>query len=396
MARLLPNTLGLTLLLALVTSTNPIGTDMYLPSLPAIRESLQASTAEAQATLSAFLVGAVLAQLVLGPWSDYVGRRPAILLGLVLFVAGSIACALAPSIEVLIGARVLQSFGGAGAAVIGRSMVRDLFSGWKAGKEFARLNSIRGVVPLVCPLLGAALTGWFGWRSNFVAMAVFGLPLIVVVGIALPETLAQKPDKPFSVSGAVADYRDILTTPSFLFYAGLNALVFSGFFAFLSGSAFVMQGLYGMSKTEYALGFSAVVGGYIAGSMIAHRLQARFAPQSLIFGGLAATTLASFAMLCLMVADVGGALAVIVTMALFTTGMGTVMPYCEAGALRPFSDRVGSAASMTSIVNMSVAALFGLAVGQIIDASAMALPAALMGAAAVALALFVRFRSRFA
>lgn len=395
MARLAPNTLALTLLLALVSSTNPVGTDMYLPSLPMIREAFSATTAQAQATLSAFMFGAVVAQLVLGPLSDHIGRRPVILIGLCLFVIGSIACSLAPSIEFLVGARVLQSFGGSGAAVISRSMVRDLFAGWKAGREFARLNSIRGFVPLLTPLLGAALTSWFGWRSNFVAMALFGLPLMILVAFVLPETLTKKPDTPFTVAGTARDFRTILATPAFRFYAGLNALVFSGFFVFLSGSAFVMQGAYGLSKAEYAVAFAAVVIGYISGSMLAHRLQARFQPAALIFGGLCATLLAAIVMCVVMVAGLGGVVAIVVAMAVYNTGMGIIMPYCDAGALRSFSDRVGSAASLSSIVNMLIAALSGLVMAQLLDVTPLALPAALLVCALTAMLLFLRFRRRF-
>lgn len=187
-----PDTLALTATLALLTALGPLSTDMYLPALPTIAQALDASVPATQFTLSAFLIGFACGQFLYGPVSDRVGRRPALAFGLLLFVAATIACALAPSIEVLSAARFLQALGASGPIVLARAIVRDLYEGPRAGRELSRMGTIMGLVPAIAPVLGGLVYQATGWRALFLAIGVFGAILAAVALAGLPETLRRR------------------------------------------------------------------------------------------------------------------------------------------------------------------------------------------------------------
>jgi DHA1 family bicyclomycin/chloramphenicol resistance-like MFS transporter len=391
LARLAVDSRALILLLAAIGSINPLATDMYLPTLPSVRDTLSASTAQAQATLSFFLIGAVAGQFVIGPLSDHWGRRPFILGCLVIFGGASLACMLAPSIEFLIVARIVQAVGAGGVMTLSRTVVRDLHDGWAASRQFARMNTIRGVTPLLAPMLGAVLASWFGWRAIFAFMAMAGLVIALIVMARLPETL-KRPEGGLSFGRILRDFAEVLRNPRFRFYCGIQTLQFAGFFGFLSGSSFVLQGAYGLTQGQYAIGFSVAVLGFIGGSYLAHRLQGRMSPTAIIRMGVILAFSGGIGTLIAMSFRVGGAPAVVVASAFYLLGMAVASPYCEAGALSPFSGKVGSAASLIAIVQMLFAAVTGLILGRALDTSILALPAAEVAATSLALIMIVCFR----
>src|SRR5918995_4150489 len=208
-----PDTLGMTVMLALLAALGPLSTDMYLPSLPAIARELGASTAKTQLTLSAFLFGFAVGQLVYGPVSDKVGRRPVLLAGLAIFLVASIGCTLAPTIETLIAGRFLQAIGAAGPIVLARAMVRDLYEGPRAGRELSRMGAIMGLVPAFAPILGGVLQGLFGWRANFAATVLCGIRLGAAALVAVPETLRARPPGPLSFTAMLKSFGMLLRHP---------------------------------------------------------------------------------------------------------------------------------------------------------------------------------------
>jgi len=191
-------TFALTILLAALSAFGPLTTDMYLPSLPDIARQLGASTAQVQLTISAYLIGFAVGQILYGPISDRHGRKPVLLAAVALYCAASFVCALSTSIEMLIVARFVQALGGSGGIVLARAIVRDLYSGARAGRELSLIGSVMALAPVLAPLVGGALQTGFGWRSIFVTLVAAGLSGAGVIWLLLPETLGQRAAEPVS------------------------------------------------------------------------------------------------------------------------------------------------------------------------------------------------------
>ena len=267
-----PDTLALTVVLAMLTALGPLSTDMYLPSLPAIAAGLGASTGQAQMTLSAFLLGFAAGQFFYGPISDRVGRRPVLLFGLGLFTLASLICALSPNIETLIGARFLQALGASGPIVLGRAIVRDFYEGARAGRELSRMGTIMGVVPALAPILGGLIAQFSHWRMTFGVMILCGAGLAATVLLRLPESIRRRSEQPVSFLSILRGFRVLLGHPGYRTYVGLSMLTYGGLFAFISGSSFVLQGIYRLSELAFAFSFATVVVGFIGGTALAQRL----------------------------------------------------------------------------------------------------------------------------
>jgi MFS transporter, DHA1 family, multidrug resistance protein len=383
-----PDTLALTATLALLTALGPLSTDMYLPSLPAIGRDLQASVAEVQLTLSIFLFGFAAGQLGYGPVSDKVGRKPVLLFGIGLFVAASLACMLAPTIEVLVGARFVQALGASAPIVLARAMVRDLYDGPRAGRELSRMGTIMGVVPALAPVLGGVLQEVAGWRSTFAVTVLFGLSLALVASLRLPETIRQRTPGPLSFGAMLASFRILAGDPRFLVYAGLSTLAYGGLFAFISGSSFVLQNRYGLSELPYAFSFAFVVIGFIAGTLLGQRLVARRGLDGTLALGTVFLAAGGALMLALVLAGVPSSFAVTGPMALYTVGVGLTMPNSLASALAPFPERAGAASSLFGILQMTGAALIGIGIGQVLEGATLPLPIVIAATGLAALLLF--------
>ncbi|HEX8166826.1 MAG TPA: multidrug effflux MFS transporter [Beijerinckiaceae bacterium] len=387
-----PDTLGMTVMLALFAALGPLSTDMYLPSLPAIARELDATTAGTQATLSSFLLGFAVGQFAYGPVSDKAGRRPVLLAGLGIFLIGSVACALAPTIGALVAGRFLQAIGAAGPIVLARAMVRDLYEGPRAGRELSRMAMIMGLVPAAAPILGGILQGLFGWRANFWGTILCGAALALAAFTVLPETLPARPPEPLSFRGMLRSFATLLRHSTYRVYVGLAALAYGGLFAFISGSSFVLQGVYGLSEIGFALSFAFTVLGYIAGTVMAQRLVGSRGLDGTIALGVVCLAAGGVLMLALVLLRVPSPAAIVGPMALYTAGVGMTLPSSQASAMTPFPERAGAASSLLGIVQMSFAALVGIALGHALGGEAWPLPLAIAASGAAALTLFLASR----
>lgn len=386
--RLRPDTLAMTAVLALLTALGPLATDMYLPSLPAIAREFATTAAAVQTTLSAFLFGFAAGQLVYGPLSDKHGRKPVLLAGLALFMVATAACALAPSVEALIAARFAQALGASGPIVLARAVVRDLYDGPRAGRELSRMGTIMGLVPAIAPVIGGFLQSWLGWRSVFFVALAGSLLLGAVVVAALPETLRTRAPGPVSPLAIARGFRALLKHRAYRVYVGLSALTYTGLFAFISGSSFVLQGIYGLNEVAFGFSFAAVVVGYIAGTVLAQHLIGRRGLDGLIALGVGCLLVGGLAMLALVLIGTGSPLEIIMPMAIYTVGVGLTMPQSAAAAMMPFPDRAGAASSLLGICQMTLAALVGLFLGQMLRGSAVPLPATIAVLGVMAFLLF--------
>ena len=382
-----PDTFALTALLSLLTALGPLAVDMYLPSFPDIGRLLAASPATVQLTLSLYMVAYAAGQVIYGPLSDRYGRLPVMRAALLIYCTASLACALAPSIEMLLAARALQALGSSGAIVLARAIVRDLYSGARAGRELSLMGAIMALAPVFAPLIGGLLQSAFGWRSHFVLQIVFGLIAAVFVCRRLPETLKAPTQGPFSLRAILAGYPEIARNRAVLAYVGMLAVSFAGVFAWISGSSFVLQEIYGLSALSFGLAFAAASSGYLAGTALATRIVTHLGLDRTI--GIGAAALAAGGLCAIAAVPLGGASAalLIAAMALYAAGMGLVQPQTMAGAMMPFPQRAGTASSLLGVSQMVCAAASGIVVGQLLGTSAwpVAIPLALSGCATLLL-----------
>ena len=195
-----PGTFALTALLAGLSAVGPLTTDMYLPSLPDIARQLDASTAQVQLTISAYLIGFAVGQIFYGPVSDRHGRKPVLLAAIALYCVASLACALSTSIEMLIVARAFQALGGSGGIVLARAIVRDIYSGARAGRELSLIASVMALAPVLAPIAGGLVQTGFGWRATFLVLVLAGLAGAGTIWALLPETLNMRAAEPVSLA----------------------------------------------------------------------------------------------------------------------------------------------------------------------------------------------------
>jgi len=387
-----PGTFALTALLAGLSAVGPLTTDMYLPSMPDIARLLGASTAQVQLTISSYLIGFAAGQIVYGPVSDRHGRKPVLLAAIALYCAASLACALAPSIEMLIAARFAQALGGSGGIVLARAMVRDLYAGARAGRELSVIGAVMALAPMLAPVVGGVLQTGFGWRSVFFTLTAAGIGGAAVVALLLPETLARRAAEPVSVVSMARSYRTVVRNPAYLAYLSLATASYAGLFAWLSGSSFVLQDLYGLSALAFGVAFAVGSVGNLIGSTLSARLSHRFGLDGVLGFGGCAVALGGLVMAAAVALGLGSAASLVLAMAIYLTGLGMVLPQSIAGAMTPFPERAGAASSLLGFVQQSVAALFGAIVGVLLGSSAWPLAGGVALAGCVTLALWIATR----
>jgi len=384
------------LLLAALTALGPLATDMYLPALPAIGQALGADAGEVQLTLSLYMAGFALNQLLCGPLSDRFGRKPVLLAGFTVFAAASVLCALAQSIEVLLLGRFLQSFGGAVGPVLGRAAVRDIYAPQEAGRILAYMSSIMALAPAVAPIAGGLLL-FQGWRAIFAVLAGWGIVMLALLAFALPEPLPLDRRQSIRPTAIAANFRQLLSDRLFIGYTLTSASAFAGLFAFLSGSAFVLIDFFGVTPIEYGFYFAIGVGGFMLGSLSSGRFSRRLGAERLIVVGTALVALGGSLMAALAWAELYAVAAIILPYAVLLVGVGILMPLAMAGALANFPHCAGSASSLLGFIQMTGAAVVGALVGQLHDGTprVMAFAIGLAGLATLASYLgLVRRRPR--
>jgi DHA1 family bicyclomycin/chloramphenicol resistance-like MFS transporter len=364
-----PGTFGLTLLLAMLTALGPLSMDMYLPSLPDIAHVLVAPTARTQLTVSSYLIGFAVGQVIYGPLSDRHGRRPVLLAAVALYLASTLACAAAQSVDLLIAARFLQGFGGSGAIVLARAVVRDLYSGVRAARELSLMGSISAFAPIVAPMIGGVLQTAFGWRASFICMSIGAIIAVLVAARLLPETLRQRSGPPVSLFSMVRGYGSVLRHRGFLIYLGIITISYAGLFAWISGASVVLQGVYGLSAVTFGFTFSLGAAGYMVGATIAARLVVRLGLDRTIGVGVIVLAAGGLALAAVVAAGIPG-IWLVAAMALYLAGLGLAMPQAMAGALTPFPDRAGTAASLMGLVQQAVAAVVAAVIGGYLGRSA--------------------------
>jgi len=358
---------AMTVLLGALIAVAPLAMDIYLASMPSMTRALSASSEQVQLTLSLYMYGWGLSQIVVGPLTDRFGRRPLLLAGLALFVAASIACAAARDVHMLIASRVAQALGMAAVAVVPRAVVRDLYTGDRAAQILSLMGVILGIAPVIAPIIGSHLHVWFGWRANFVFVAAYGAIALACVAFAFPETIRARDRRATLPSVIYANYLRLVRSRAYVGYVLVAAFSSSGLFAFLAGSAFVFVSVMGTGETGFGFLFGAVMLGNILGASIGSRLVMRLGIDRMLGYSTWLMLLSGVALAALAWMRVGHPLAIVAPMFLFMVALMTTMPQATAGALTLFPEAAGSAASLLLFCQFGLASTAALIVGTTFD-----------------------------
>jgi DHA1 family bicyclomycin/chloramphenicol resistance-like MFS transporter len=374
------------LLLGLLSAVGPFAIDMYLPVLPAIGAQLHADESAVQFSLMAFFLSLAVGQLGWGPASDIAGRKRPLLLGLGLFVVGSIGCALAPDIGTLVAFRFVQGLGAGAPMAVPRAVVRDLHTGNDAARLMSLLMLVFSVSPILAPLAGSAVAAAAGWRGVFWAVGAIGLAGAVMSLRLLPETRGPAERSGSTVGSALRAYRLLLTDRPFMGLTFIGGFGMASFFAYLANSSFVLIQHYGLSPAQYSVAFSINAVAFIGVSQITGWLGTRFGLVRVVQGAVLGYLLA---MLALLAAWLLGADSLWLLASLLFIGfgfLGLVVPATGVLSLDDHGEIAGTAAALQGTLQLLCGAAVMAVTGRFIDGTALPMVVAI-GASAAATAL---------
>ncbi len=344
-------------ILVAISMGGTLAMNMILPSLPALEKSFSADKATVQLTLSLFLVGIALAQLVYGPISDRYGRRPMVLGGTLILIAGTVVCLLATTIEVMIVGRIIQAVGGCAGMVMGRAMVRDMFDADRAAAAIAYLTMAAVVAPTLAPLIGGYLEEWFNWSAGFVFVLAMSGMILVYALVASHETLPPEKRHDVEFARLFRSFGVLLKNPLFDGYALQLSFNTAAYFAFLGNSPFIIRDLMGHSPAELGMFFAVVSVLYIIGNFGTARLARKFGAPRMIQTGTMIAMFGSLAMLAAALLTEFTVVEFIVTMSIIALGNGFCISSGTAEAVGADPQRIGAAAGLAGSMQMGFGAV---------------------------------------
>jgi MFS transporter, DHA1 family, multidrug resistance protein len=350
---------GLAVILGALTGMGPLAIDTYLPALPTIARELATGMPTVQISLSIYFVGIALGQAMYGPLSDRVGRKPALYLGLVLFIGGSLGCALAPAVRPLIAFRFVQALGGCAPLVVPRAVVRDLFDARGSVRMLSVLMLVMGLAPILSPLLGGQLLIHFGWRSIFWVHASIGIALLLTVVLLLRESLPAERRVRQPISAVLATYSSLLHDRAYMGYVLAGSFTFAGLLAYISGSAFVFIELFHVPPERFGFYFGTNAFGIIACSQINRALARAHDARSILNRVLWVTLVSSALLVANAYAGFGGFAGILVPLFFFIAMYGFVSPNSTALAMAPHGRVAGTASALMGTVQFVLGATAG-------------------------------------
>jgi DHA1 family bicyclomycin/chloramphenicol resistance-like MFS transporter len=340
------------IILGLLCAVGPFAIDMYLPALPTIAADLHASVPATQATLMSFFIAFGGCQIVYGPVSDAVGRKPPLYFGLALFAIGSIGCGLSPTIEWLIAFRFIQGVGAASVMVIPRAIIRDLHTGVEATRLMSLCMLVLSVSPILAPLTGSALIVPFGWRAVFVAVTIVAILGFLLTAFFLRETHLPRDRMKVSAKNLLSGFGRLLCHARFLGLTFIGGLGMASFFTFLASSSFIYIEHFGLTPTEFSVAFSMNAIGFIGASQFAAHLGSRYGMARMVF--TAVSIYAAFLLVLLALTLIGvDKLWVLMALLFFAfASMGVVIPTVMVLALDDHGPIAGMASALGGTLQM--------------------------------------------
>lgn len=274
-------TLLFIIVMGALSAFGPLAIDMYLPALPTVKEDLQSTTSATQLTLTFFMIGLAAGNIVAGTLSDSFGRKKPLIIAMILFTIASVLCAIAPNAPFLMAARFLQGATGGAGVVISRAIASDLYRGNALTKFMATLMLVNGAAPVLAPVIGGVILTFTTWRVMFFILMIFGVLMLIGSASQIKESLPKEARSKASFKAIFADYRRLLTTPTFIVPAFIQGFTFAIFFGYLGASPFIIQNLYGFTPQQYSYVFAALACGLIIMAQLTGRLVDHIQPQKL-------------------------------------------------------------------------------------------------------------------
>ncbi len=379
------------IILGALSAFGPLAVDFYLPGFPAIALAFGTDEKHVQLTLASYFLGLSIGQLAYGPVADRFGRRVPLLFGASLFTLASQACAFAPNLEWLIGARFVQALCGCAGMVIARAIVSDRCDAVQSAKVFSQLMLVMGLAPILAPMLGGLLVNLYGWQSIFISLTAFSALASIAVALGLPESMpATHPRQP--LSGALTQYRRLLGDRIFLGHALTGGIAMAGMFSYIAGSPFVFIKLYGVPPEHYGWLFGTNAAGFILVSQLNARLVGKKGPAFLLSRVIWMYLAAALALLVIAGLRTEQLCPLLVPLFVCIACLGSITPNASACAMNGQWARAGSASALLGCLQFSVAAAAAALVGVLHDGTAlpMALVICSCGALAVTLAMLTR------
>lgn len=370
------------LMLGALAALPAVTTDMYLPSLPSVVTDLNTSQAAAQFTMSGTLLGAAVGQLVIGPFSDRFGRRLPLLIGIFLHVVTSLLCFIAPDIGSLIALRVLQGFFNAAAGVVSLAVIRDRFVGSEAARLLSRLMLVIGLAPLLAPTIGQAVASVWQWRAVFLALALIGIILVLIVWKWMPETLPAERRRTKEGPSTFSGYRTLIRDRQFLALALIPGLGMAFIMSYVVGSPFVFQDEYGLSGAQYAAVFAFNGVGMVISAQLNASLVGKYSPMGILRVAVLVLLGLSLLLPLVLATDLGGVLGLAAVLWLVLAMHGFIAANSSVMALGDYGHMAGSAAAMIGALQVGIAGAVSPLVG-ILGGDAMAMSTVIIGCCAL-------------
>jgi DHA1 family bicyclomycin/chloramphenicol resistance-like MFS transporter len=361
----------LILILGSLSTISPFSIDMYLPGFPAIASDLGVSISQVQLSLTAYLVGIAIGQLVYGPLLDRYGRKYPLYVGLIIYIISSVVCAFSTSLQSLIVMRFLQALGGCVGMVAAQAFVRDLFPMRKTAQAFSSIMLVIAVSPMIAPTLGGYMTVSFGWSSVFVMLALVTLLILAATYFLLPEGKKADPGISMKPTSILKNFMLVINQSQFSIYTLAGGIATSATFAYIAASADVFLNFYKATEREYGWIFAFVASGLIGSAQFNHFLLKRFTSQQLVKYALAYQTFAGAFLVAGVFFHWFNLVGLTIMIFLFVLGQGLTGPNSAALALAPFTKHAGSAASLLGSFRMMVGGVITVAVSAWSDGTAL-------------------------
>lgn len=381
-------------MLIALSALAPMSIDMFLPSMPQMARDFETSTGTVSLAVTLFIFSFAASQLLYGPASDRFGRRPVLLSGLALFIAGGAFCLFAGSVEFLVAGRILQGLGGGAGPAIANAVIVDVYKRERAHGILAIMTVSIALAPMLSPVAGGFLHEIWGWRSVFVVLVTIGVLLAAAFAILIPETNQHRDSNALNARGMAANYGNLFRSRTYVTFALVMALLFSGQLIFISTSSFVLVDDLGVSETTFGFSFGFVAFGIMAGATISRRLAGQWPSRRIVLAAASIGFAAAIVMAALALGGIASLAAIVIPMFVLAGGNGLARPAATAAALTEFPRTAGLASAVLGFSQMAIASVYSVGFNALAEPGPKTMTGAIAISATAALALLLVARPR--